>query len=347
MRKAKLLLIVAAGFAGTPSSAEAPAPPSPSTAAMTPDAKAYLDRAISLFRENHIDASKMDWPALTQKAYAAAVGAKTTADTYPAIRLIIKELGEKHTLFIDPDHARAINTGKGSGNAVPPPLMLPEAMLLAHRIGVVRLYRMQGPPEWATQYSTAGKAKVSALKRRGACKFVLDLRDDWGGNMYPMIDAVSDLLGDGLLGTFVNASGENSPWFLLHGKSSTRGAKDRGSAGLKAAPVSIPVAVLIGPQTSSAAEFTAISFEGRPNSRFFGAPSGGYITANRPIDLSDGAIIAMTVGWGTDRIGRKYVDRIEPDEVTGAGGPAFDAAVKWLAAQPCRGGVKRRTARRR
>lgn len=347
MRKAKLFLIVGAGFTVSPSSAQAPAPVASPPAAMAPDAKAYLDRAIALFRENHIDSSKMDWQALTQKAYAAAAGAKTSADTYPAIRLIIKELGEKHTFLIDPDHARAINSGKGSGDATPPSLMLPEAMLLTHGVGVVRLYKMQGPPEWATQYSTVGKAKVSALKREGACKFVLDLRDDWGGNMYPMIDAVSGLLGDGLLGTFVNAHGDNSPWFLRNGTSSTRGAKDPGMAALKPASLSIPVAVLIGSQTSSAGEFTAISFEGRPNSRFFGAPSGGYITANQPMPLSDGALIAMTVGWGTDRSGKKYVDRIEPDEVTGEGGPALDAALKWLAGMPCRPEATARRVRRR
>jgi hypothetical protein len=43
----------------------------------------------------------------------------------------------------------------------------------------------------------------------------------------------------------------------------------------------------------------------------------------------------MTVGWGVDRMGKKYNDRIEPDVTTGAGGPAMDAAVKWLSAQPC------------
>jgi hypothetical protein len=313
---------------------------------MSSEAKTYLDQAITLFRQEHINSAKMDWPALTQKAYAAAAGAKTPADTYPAIHLIIEAMGEKHTLFIDPDRARATNTGKSSGNAQPPALLLPEAMRLANGIGVIRLYRMAGSPEQATQYAEAGKAKIAALKRQRACKFVIDLRDDMGGNMYPMIDAVGGVLGDGVLGTFVNAGGMYAPWLLKSGKTIEGDASDSPPPTTAFAAGDAPVAVLIGPMTASAGEFTAMSFEGRRNTRFFGAPTGGFVTANRPIQLPDGALIAMTVGWGLDRNGKKYVDRIEPDENTGAGGPALDAAVKWLSAQPCAEGGRTSAKRR-
>jgi carboxyl-terminal processing protease len=347
MRKISFLIAAAALLpAAAPFQGASPA--NAAAAAMSPEAKSYLDEAIALFRENHINASKMDWPALTQKAYAAAAGAKTTADTYPAIRLIIEALGEKHTLFVDPEHARATRSGKSSGNAKPPPLMLPEAMRLANGVGLVRLYRMQGPPEWEKQYSTTGKAKVAALKREGVCKFVLDLRDDWGGSMYPMIDAVSGLLKDGVLGRFVHSDGTAKPWVLKNGTSTLLdAAPHRPIKDLSRAGEALPVAVLIGAQTSSAGEFTAMSFEGRPNTRFFGAPSGGYITANLPMPLPDGAVVAMSIGWGEDRSGKKYVGRIEPDEVTGEGGAAMDAALKWLAARPCPGGAKRQRVTRR
>lgn len=310
-----------------------------SPAPLSSDAKAYLDRAIALFREGHINSAKMDWPALTREAYAAAAGAKTTADTYPAIRLIIKELGEKHTLFIEPDEARADMTGHASGNAKPPPIHPPEAVRLANGIGAIRLYGMIGSVDDAEHYSEAGKSELTALKGQGICKFIVDLRSDTGGNMYPMISSVAGLLGDGVLGTFVNAQGKYSPWLLENGKTAEGGTIDALPTGSTLATVASPVAVLIGPQTASAGEFTAISFEGRPNTRFFGAPSAGYVTANQPIHLSDGAVIAMTVGWGLDRTGKKYVDRIVPDEETGAGAPTEDAAVNWLLTQHCPGAV--------
>jgi hypothetical protein len=302
---------------------------------LAPEARAYLDHAIALFRQQHINSAKTDWPALTAKAYAAAAGAKTTGDTYPAIRLIIKELGEKHTFFIEPDQAKATATGKASGQALPQQLLLPEAVRLANGIGLVRLFGFMGSPEQATLYAQTGISEINQLKAGGVCKFVLDLRPDTGGNMYPMITAVGGLLDEGLLGTFENTQGKFTPWVLRNGIATIGPIADsqpKPTAELKNA---LPVAVLLGPQTSSAGEFTAMSFIGRAKTRSFGSATSGYVTANQPTPLSDGAVIVMTGAWGFDRTGRKYLDAIQPDEVTGAGGPALGAAIKWLSAQPC------------
>lgn len=153
--------------------------------------------------------------------------------------------------------------------------------------------------------------------------------------MYPMIDAVSGLLGDGVLGTFEDTSNQITPWILKNGKATI--GQQLGSAPEPQAQVGndAPVAVLIGPSTASAGEFTAMSFKGRLNTRFFGAPSAGYVTANQPVPMPDGAVIVMTTGWGVDRMGKRYSDRLVPDEDTGAGGSALDAAITWLSTQKC------------
>jgi C-terminal processing protease CtpA/Prc len=304
---------------------------------MTAEAKTYLDHAIALFQQQHINASKMDWRALTAKAYEAAAGAKTTADTYPAIRLVIKELGEKHTFFLDPDQAKAGSTGKASGSAPAPVLLLPEAVRLADGIGVVRLYGFMGSSEQAERYADTGKAEIKRLERLGVCRFVVDLRFNTGGNMYPMIDAVSGLLHEGVLGTFENAAGKFTPWVLKNGKATTATTSAEMPQATGSPPNALPVAVLVGPSTASAGEYTAMSFKGRANTRFLGAPTAGYITANSPAPLPDGAVIVMTGAWGVDRTGKKYVDAMQPDENTGAGGPAMDAGVKWLFASALRG----------
>jgi C-terminal processing protease CtpA/Prc len=276
----------------------------------------------------------MDWPAVTRQAYAAAAGAKTAADTYPAIQLIIKALGEKHTFFIDPDHARAQATGKSSGKAEPPPVLLPEGMRLANGIGVIRLYGFVGSPDAGKLYTQTAQAKITDMKVHGVCRFVLDLRENSGGNMYPMLNGVAGLLEPGILGTFENPQGKYSPWALTDGTVTVLPSQDTRPVA-EAVRAALPVAVLLGPQTASSGEFTAMSFEGRAHTRFFGAPTAGYVTANSPVPLSDGAVIVMTDSWGHDRVGKKYVDRIEPDVNTGSGGAALDAAVNWLSAQPC------------
>ena len=208
---------------------------------------------------------------------------------------------------------------------------------------MIRLYGFSGSPEQAKAYADLGQAKISEMQARGICKFVVDLRPDVSGNMYPMIDAVSGLLDEGVLGTFENAAGQATPWGLKNGKTITDPTPASSAKPSPSRTNSVPVALLIGPSTASAGEFTAMSFKGRANTGFFGAQSAGYVTANQPMPLSDGAVIIMTSGWGIDRMGTKYVDALQPDETTDAGGPALDAAVKWLAAQPCAAQRKAKT----
>ena len=312
---------------------------------MSPQAKAYLDAAIRLFRDQHINSSKMDWPTLTQRAYSAAAGANTTADTYPAIRLIISQLGEKHTILIEPDQAKADLTGKASGSAQPKPFVLPQATRIGDGIGLIRLYGFMGSAAQGQLYARTAQAEINAFKRQGVCRFIVDLREDGGGNMYPMLNGVSGLLEPGLLGSFETPQGKFMPWTLNGGiviaqpPQGTRPIATENEA-------TLPVAVLIGPHTGSSGEFTAMSFEGRARTRFFGAPTAGYVTGNVPITLSDGALILMTGSWGLDRTGKRYLDRIEPDQSISffdalIGKGTIDSAVKWLSAQPCPKAVDR------
>lgn len=297
-------------------------------------AKSYLDRALMLLREQHINSRNMDWPKLTREAYAAADGAKTTADTYPAIRLVINRLGEKHTFLVNPDQATADSTGKASGDAKPRLFVPPLGKQLANGIGVIQLYGFLGPVDEGNRYAETAKTTISNMEAHGVCRFILDLREDTGGNMYPMLNGVSGLLEPGILGTFAFPDGKYAPWSLTGGSVTERPPQNSLPAAPRGSHI-LPVGVLIGPHTASAGEFTAMSFEGRAKTRFFGSPSAGFVTANTPIQLSDGAVLVMTGAWGLDRTGKKYVDRIDPDEDTGPGDEALRAAVIWLSHQSC------------
>jgi C-terminal processing protease CtpA/Prc len=212
--------------------------------------------------------------------------------------------------------------------------MPPEGERLTNGIGVVRLFGFMGTVDQGRLYTETAQAKINDMKEHGVCRFVLDLREDTGGNMYPMLNGVSGLLEPGVLGTFLSPHGQYASWALEDGAVTVLPPRNSLPAA-RSDSAAIPVAVLIGSHTGSAGEFTAMSFEGRPNTRFFGASTAGFVTANTPIMLSDGAILLMTGAWGLDRTGKKYLDRIEPDEDTGSGNAALAAAANWLVHQAC------------
>ncbi|MEQ1893142.1 MAG: S41 family peptidase [Planctomycetota bacterium] len=91
----------------------------------TAEATRYLEAAL-----DHVEQGSRvylsDWKALRAKALAtiAAAEAKTTADTYPAIRAALASLGDKHGLLLDPAAAKLFNpprATKGTGLLVVSP----------------------------------------------------------------------------------------------------------------------------------------------------------------------------------------------------------------------------------
>ena len=112
--------------------------------------------------------------------------------------------------------------------------------------------------------------------------WIVDLRGNTGGNMWPMLTGIGPILGDGRVGSFVAADG-NVTWFYQDGKTGTRNPAglETVSLTLEDAPVlmtpSSPVAVLVDSSTASSAEAITIAFHGRPDTRFFGSAHGRQI----------------------------------------------------------------------
>ncbi|MBS0383658.1 MAG: hypothetical protein JSR56_14645 [Proteobacteria bacterium] len=84
----------------------------------------------------------------------------------------------------------------------------------------------------------------------------------------------------------------------------------------------------------------------RPATRFFGQPSEGLTTDNRPVQLSDGSEFNLTTVAMVDRTGKIHDGPIVPDELipstdTGVdldADPVVRRATAWLGGQAgCRG----------
>ncbi|WP_299532760.1 S41 family peptidase [uncultured Streptomyces sp.] len=167
----------------------------------------------------------------------------------------------------------------------------------------------------------------------------MDLRSNYGGNMWGPLAAVGAVLGDGEVGSFVAADGTRIPWTMKNGTPRDY-LDDWGPAEPLARPMP-PVAVLTGRTTGSAAEAVALAFRGRPVTRSFGVPTAGLATANVVHPLPDGAVIVLTQRWEADRTGRVQKGPLTPDtevhddarDTSRPGDQVLTAATRWLAAQ--------------
>jgi len=160
--------------------------------------------------------------------------------------------------------------------------------------------------------------------------WVVDLRSNGGGNMYPMIVGLGPLIGDGIAGYFVSPK-NTRPWRYIKGSSAR--VKIQSPYLLKNPTAKI--AVLIGPNTASSGEMTALSFIGKHNVKLFGQPTSGYTTGNDGFKLSDGAYLYLAVTYTADRNKKKYLGKIDPDILvesmeTGNDDTTIETAKKWL-----------------
>ncbi|HKU55221.1 MAG TPA: S41 family peptidase [Rhizomicrobium sp.] len=296
-----------------------------------PDAKTELNAAIDLLKARHMNSNKMDWPTVQTKALAMLGSATKPEEAYAAIRYVIAQLGEKHTSMVPADAWKAMMTDTSVGKARAPDWQPPEGHLLEGRIGLVELKAYQGSPTDDLAYASAARSALRTFADNHVCRYIVDLRFNTGGNMYPMINGVEALLGKSPYGFWQATGGApDSSWTLKRGTFEHEGAPADETVQSKAA-----VAVLIDRRTASSGEFTAMAFEGRPNTRVFGENSAGFLTFNSPAALPDGARLIISEGWATDRLRRPYRDVIAPDQATPRGQATLDAAIVWLKNQPC------------
>ncbi len=306
-------------------------------------ARQYMEAVLDIMEVNSINRYVIDWRDFRARARSDVAGAETTADVYPAIDRAIERLEDNHSFLRRPP------LGTTAPAPLPPPALPapparadPGVALLAAGLGYLEVPAFTGLGAEANALATQYHRLIESVDTLGICGWVVDLRGNTGGNMWPMIAGVGPILGEGLVGHFVDPDSVVSPWYYRAG-GSWNGSFEISTASnpytlLTPTP---PVAVLTDGLTASSGEATTIAFRGRPDARSFGEPTWGVSTANRGFPLSDGAMLILTVSTMADRTGQLYGLEVVPDEtVAGAktGDPATDAplrtAMDWLRAHP-------------
>ncbi|MGT2768883.1 S41 family peptidase [Streptococcus ictaluri] len=157
---------------------------------------------------------------------------------------------------------------------------------------------------------------------------IVDLRDNTGGNMGPMIIGLTSVLPNGELFSFQNKYGQKQ---LISLKNDSLVNNSKFSLKDPISKKRVPLAVLINNRTASSGEMTALAFQGLEHCLFFGQSSAGYTSGNSVSKLYDGAILAITSSQLINRQGQTYENSpIIPDIVTDK---PLEEATQWLSEQ--------------
>ncbi|MEN5102757.1 S41 family peptidase [Stenotrophomonas sp. TWI273] len=310
-----------------------------------PSAEAQA-RILDLLQQQSLYRDRVDW----SKARAELAAARDPVQTRRLLDDVIQRSSGGHGRWISPsqlrtESKRAPATQAAMGAA---PLQTEDASTgPTARLGWIKVgaYMDDQTQPQEVQYQARKQAAIAlqaGIQEQddgNRCGWVVDLRGNSGGNMWPMLLGMGPLLGDAKgadpVGMFLLAD-KRQPWAYREGAVWLDGKAVVGSRNTQYAlrHPGAPVAVLFGPRTASSGEASVLAFRGRAASRSFGQPSAGYSTANTPQRLPDGSLLLLTGSVIADRNGVGDGNRLQPDVIVAEGQDATTAAQAWLLAQP-------------
>jgi carboxyl-terminal processing protease len=329
------------------------------------DPIAYLNRALDEMQLHALRREAVDWPVIRKEALARAAHAESTVDTYDAIRFALASLGDHHSsLHLTPalqalesqrmgKHTSELESHSSSSSFSPyvgryePEGHIEQFAGKPFALLIVPKCFPANDGQFV-EFETKIQKIIADLDKSHPLGWIVDIRGNVGGNVWPMLAGTGPLLGESDdLGESFNTNGHSVSTY----RNGVAGESENGKidayppvAGPPYKMATVPnVAVLIDRSTGSSGEALAVAFRGRPRTRFFGEHTEGVSTVNEVFALSDGASLWLTIGTQADRSGKQYPDGLAPDEfVQGADqtlapaqDPAVQAALRWLnGAQP-------------
>lgn len=275
----------------------------------------------------------MDWPSFRSAVLYEARNAQTIEDTYPAIKLGLTLLGDRHSYYVtrsceyifNPDSPSAF--GACAANPEPPaPARFPD-------IGYIRIrVYLDGDRE---QRARVIDDAIRAEDRDGLVGWIVDLRNSHGGDMWPVVAGIGSVLGDGIAGYFMFLGNVvKDSW----GYESGRALYGTKTIMEMATPVHLRrpmprVAVLTDTGVSSSGEAIAAGFRERPNTRSFGQPTCGLSTGVTQVALVTGGTLGIVDTRMADRLHQAYGSALVPDETITDSSALIARAVAWLRGQ--------------
>ncbi len=287
-----------------------------------------VDSVLQKAKETSMYSSTINWDSLTKQVKVKAENAKTIQELKPAFETLINGLRDHHgkiinakdysyiAWFTDYKNKRHIDNRKFDNEIwkiVNDTALKFEYKLLNNKVGYLKIVGI-GPNVDIQKETEKIRSAVIKLSNNKVNNWIIDLRYNGGGNMYPMVTGLGTLIGDGIVGKLVTSTNDTLfSWRIINGNF-IYDVPDvitlKNSPKFKKLP---KVAVLTSRWTVSSGEVLATCFKGRPNTKIFGEATGGYTTNNNWEVINEQVILNISTGIYCDRNGNIYDKNIPVD----------------------------------
>ena len=297
-------------------------------------AKAYLDEILDIMEHNSINKYKINWIDFRKEVFNAVPTAQTIDHTYPGIYIALKLLGDNHSMYITPNN---VAIGYSSLTFQIENIETP---VIPDDIGYVKVASYTGTADDASAIAFTNQIQnqIKQQDHSDLKGWIVDLRNNTGGNMWPMLAGIGPILGEGVAGYFIYPYPDNKPavsWNFQDGEGAFAQSNNDRSVRTplnNSYNLLVPkpkVAVLLNSAVASSGEVIAISFIGRENTKSFGSATIGLSTCNSSFQLSDNATLILTTAYLADRNKKIYGVPINPDQISSSR-TIINDAITWI-----------------
>lgn len=282
--------------------------------------RSFVDTSIDLIRSNAVDTSNIK--SIESTLYSKAQDLHSVSELGPLYAEVFELLKDHHGGLKYKGMTYGWSRPLRSGNPYLKDKLKTEKATVSRVIDKTIAYlRIPGNNDFAfkkvdsiaddlaAHINTVSSAKIKA--------WIIDLRINTGGNMYPILLGLKEFIGSHnlIFGGFRNSKGASSgQWEIKDGKMLIDGIELVRQAKLKS-PIKedIPIVILTSCYTASAGEMTAISLIGRKNTYIVGEPTAAYTTAVQGFSINRDAGLNLSTDHVTDRNLKIYTSNIKPD----------------------------------
>ncbi len=284
--------------------------------------KKYLDSTLDLMETHAIYTDKIDWGKIKEDSYKQLLHAQSMEDVHGIIKESFRYLKDGgHSFLMSANGFKNMTTNEGN-------LPVITSEVLDDNIGYLKVPGFVGTPKMVREFAEEIQGHIKILDQSNLKGWIVDLRENSGGNMWPMILGLSPILEDGTYGYFLDNKKNFVPWSCKDGQvyigensllklENPYNIKNKGKK----------IALLISNKTASSGEATLVSFIGKKDTKLFGLETAGFTTGNQSFKLKDGAQLYLTTTLYVDRNRKSYGTIIKPDFATFK--PKEDAAI-WI-----------------
>ena len=247
-----------------------------------------LQEVISIVRKHSIYKDQIDWDKIEGEFLDKSNLCQSYEEIYLVISQLLHEIGDKHGFILLPDqinqrNAHISDTIRGN--------------LIEDGIGYINIPSCPSLDVSLNQdYAQRLQNTIKKIDNSNINGWVIDLRNNNGGNLWPMLLGLGPIIGSKVLGYFIDSENEYISFSYENGTVKYGDSVQllMPNKNYYIAKCNKPIiAILIGRSTASSGEILAIALR-NSYSKVFGEYSAGFTNSTKMFELNDGALLFIT-----------------------------------------------------